>query len=731
MAPALLTALFALAAPLQAQQTDTTAYASPATRRIVERAVARRQEADTAVRDYRAQLRYRLSASLGRRRWARTPTLGVEEQDAVVQWQMPNDLRVDIVGRRSRARSGDGDFRSIFSRPWFVPRSVGDSVRIFSDDFPATGALHPLARGGDRYYTYELVDSARIAQPGVTPLRLYMVEVIPRRVAPALVTGRLWIDSASAEVVRMTFRYVGNQLYVRPGEDGRDSTATRRINTIANRIVTIDADLEYALQDGRHWMPYRQVVSGVVDIPIITDAVVSFEAVTTFDEYEINTGRPVDFTLPEAVAFESDSARREALRAHRDSLRAMRSGEVPDSLMPREYAGRWRGGRYEIHRAPEDSLRAYSGWTDSLTLEPDPELERQIRESREELARLAEDLPDELTGERARGIGFERITDAFRYNRVQGLSLGFGYRLRMPLDFTDLYGTVRYGFSDERLTGRVAIVRDAPGGRLTLAGYRQLDDTDPFVSAGNLAHSVNALFTAHDDADWYLAQGATLELETSVATGIDADLLASVEEHSSVSALATSEVNDFLGGTGEFQPNPAILDGRFGRLGVRLNAVVPFRWRLGVDAIGGEGETTARAWAEVVRSFFGSHGVTLRLRGGAATVPTIPQAAFRIGGPTTVRGFGYGVKVAPAFWAAQMDLTPLGGALRPVFFIDAGQADRAEDIFSSRVLVGGGVGLSIYSRLFRSNLVRFELSRPISDGFGDDWRFDLRFQVPR
>ena len=731
MAAAVLTALLALAAPLQAQQTDSAAYASPATRRLVERAVTRRQQADTAVRDYRAQIRYRVSASLGKRRWARTPTIGVEEQDALVHWQLPNDLRVDILGRRSKMRSEEGDFRTIFARPWFVPRSVGDSLRIFSDDFPATGALHPLATGGDRFYRYALIDSARIAQPGMDALRLYLIEVVPRRVAPALVTGRVWVDSASAEVVRMTFRYVGTQLYTRPGVDGVDSTSARRINRIANRIVTIDADLEYSLQDGRYWMPYRQVISGVIDVPIITDAVVSFEAVTTFDDYEVNTGRPVEFRLPETLAYASDSAQHEALRARRDSLREMRSGEVPDSLLPRDWAGRWRGGRYEIHRPPEDSLQAYAGWSDSLTLEADPALDRQVREAQAELAKLAEGLPDELTGERARGIGFERITDAFRYNRVQGLSLGFGYRLRMPVSFTDMYGTLRYGFSDERLTGRVAIVRDAPGGRLTVAGYRQLDDTDPFVSAGNLAHSVNALFTAHDDADWYLAQGATLELETSLATGVDLDLLASVEEHTSVSALATSKVNDFFGGTGEFQPNPEILDGRFGKAGVRLIGVLPFRWRLGVDAIGGEGETTARAWAEVVRSFFGSSGLTFRLRGGAATVPTIPQAAFRLGGPTTVRGFAYGVKVAPAFWAAQMDVTPFGGALRPVLFVDAGQAEQAEDLFGSRVLVGGGVGLSIYSRLFRSNLVRFELSRPFSEGHGDDWRFDLRFQVPR
>jgi hypothetical protein len=61
-----------------------------------------------------------------------------------------------------------------------------------------------------------------------------------------------------------------------------------------------------------------------------------------------------------------------------------------------------------------------------------------------------------------------------------------------------------------------------------------------------------------------------------------------------------------------------------------------------------------------------------------------------------------------------------------VLFIDAGQGGRIGDLFSSRALVGGGVGLSLFH-----GLVRLDFSRPISPDVGGKVRFDLVFQGVR
>ena len=100
-----------------------------------------------------------------------------------------------------------------------------------------------------------------------------------------------------------------------------------------------------------------------------------------------------------------------------------------------------------------------------------------------------------MTGFRWHGFAYERLTDAFRYDRVQGISLGLGYRVRAPgLAFTNLYGTVRYGFSDERVTGRLSLVRDAPDGQLTLGTWQSVCLVD--LNRDNPVRTVRLSFLA-------------------------------------------------------------------------------------------------------------------------------------------------------------------------------------------------------------------------------------------
>ena len=271
----LLAALQGTAAP----QADTTIYASSATQVLVERAMERHQNADTQVQDYFARIRYRLSFGFGRRRWAEVPNAAVEEQEGRVHWSAPNDLRVEILGRRARSRSEQFDISSVFDQPWFVPRSLGDSVRVFGNDFPERAALHPLAPDGPAWYHYALSDSVTITAPDGTTAHLLAIEVLPRRKGGALVAGRLWLDAVTSDVVRFSFRYVGTDLWFGPdGTTRKDSSEAKKANKIINQVLSLNADLEYFLLESKYWMPYRQVISGRVEIPWFGELVIPFQA---------------------------------------------------------------------------------------------------------------------------------------------------------------------------------------------------------------------------------------------------------------------------------------------------------------------------------------------------------------------------------------------------------------------------------------------------------------------
>ena len=689
-----------LVAAVSFHQDTVVTYASPATRTVVVRAAARYQAQDTTVSSYTARIRYRLSVGLPGRRWAQPPTASVEEQVGHVAWQRPNDLTVVMQGRRHRSLAEGLDLSSSFDRPWFVPRGAGDSLRIFSDEFPATGALHPFARGADRLYHYDLMDSLGVALPSGRTLRLYKVQVIPKHVAPALVAGQLWIDAATADLVRFSFRYVGTGLFATPDSSGDDSAGVRRVNSLANRFITIDVDLEYGQQDGRYWMPFRQTVVGTLTIPLARGKVIPFQASTEFSDYEVNGAGLADGGT---------------------------GGQVGQVVK-----GEWPGGRFEIRQPPDSVFDNYAGWTEPLELEAQPDLDARLRSTVAALARISEELPEAMTDRRAISPGYERVADALQYNRVQGFSLGAGARVSVPgMPFTDIFPTVRYGFSDERVTGRLALVHDGPAGRFTFAGYHSVADADPFSSGLTLANSASALFTAHDYGDYFLATGGEASMVTSIGLGTDLAISLRGERQRSMAREAHSWVNDQLGGDGLMPLNPPVQEGDFGIVGARVTHVGGWHWMLAADGMAGKSLTTGRAYGAIQRSLGGSRGLTVRLKAGIAEASAPPQLQFRLGGRESVRGFDYGVVTGRAFWAGQLDVSPLKGTIRPVLFVDAGQAAEPDALFQSRALVGGGAGVSVYSPLLHTTLIRLDLSHPISPDTGDAWRFDLVFSPVR
>ena len=91
--------------------------------------------------------------------------------------------------------------------------------------------------------------------------------------------------------------------------------------------------------------------------------------------------------------------------------------------------------------------------------------------------------------------------------------------------------------------------------------------------------------------------------------------------------------------------------------------------------------------------------------------------------------YDYGTQRGQSFWAAQADFVPFAGFLRPVVFADVGWAGDPDD-FGESPLVGAGIGVSLYSKLFRSGVIRFDLSRQLSPSH-PTLRFDIILQAVR
>lgn len=720
---------------LSAQQSDTSTFRDAATAELCARARARHAAQDSLVKNYRAMVRTRVDLSAGRSRFARQTTLFAHESVAEVRWQAPNDLQLEVLGTRAivplvRILAGFGaraeldaedDIRRqlVFDRPWFIPRALGDSIRLMG--VPEHAALHPLAEGGTEFYRFAITDSVQLITPSRT-VRAVLMRVEPKQMGPALVAGDMWIDTETADVVRFAMVFLGDFLW----GDERDESEE------ANRFLSVEAQVEYALVDQRYWMPYRQFLAVTAEIPLFVNMSIPARAVTVFSDYQVNTNPPIAFNVPrEELTGDEESGKVVVqVRAH-ERLEPEPVGgveEVPDvdrrvGRAREEYgyvrAGTWRDGRWEVDVPPADSLVAFS-WTGELDTSYDAAEERRFRQTFAELSELSEELPAEWTGHRRLGIAYESVSEIVRFNRVQGLSVGAGYEIRPGIKFTSLLFAGRFGFSDKRLTESVTLRRDAPEGRLDVRAFHTVAEVEPWTRGLGVGNSINALFLGHDDADYYLQSGGSVTSTWNDGLLQDVEIRLSYEHHKSMETAATSVIAG-LWGSRILPENASVEEGWF------LRGAISRTVRLGVVTLGpgaeallGEGSSAVRAWggAEVGFGLPWVNGV-LRVHAGVMRGDSPPQMLFRLGGPQTIRGFAYGARTGRAFWTAQLDAA-LGGPrlIAPVLFVDVG------DTFSSDPLIGLGGGMSLLNGLVRIDVAKgLRPSAPV--------RFDLHFRAPR
>jgi len=706
-------------------------YADSATAQLIARARERHQQQDAAVHDYQATLVTRLDASVGRGAFARLFPIAVDEQKSELSWQAPNDVKVVTIGRRYRTAFRGVEVGSSWTHPWFVPRFLGDSIRLLSgEDFPERAAVHPLSPGAEDFYAYAINDSMTLAVPGRT-VRAIGVRVTPLRADASLVAGELWLDAQTAETVRLSFVFVGKWLWVDSiGPARRDTTRADREDALAESILRVSADLEYGLYDRRYWLPYRQAVTLEVQLPWFKNLVLPVHFITTFSDVRINQRQPIHFAVlpPDTTKHGARRRRGSATTRCGDSLSVGAEGERAANRARGDCVtvGSWPGGRFEVDVPKDSVLLAYDGWTDSLSFDLSGADAERLDEFRRDVLNTLARLPDSLTGQRRLGFAFDRLTDILRYNRAEGASLGLGYEWRPGVPFVSVLAKARYAFTDRRLQASLALRRDGPSSRWEAALFREMRDADRMAPGLTFANSVTALSMARDDGDYVFMQGGEVSYQRLLGPAVDVTLQARLADESASRSLAHDGFNELLGGKGTFAANGPVIAGRYVTASAELTGGgMQLEWRAGLEGTAGD-RAEGRGWIGGTARTSPEARLRVTASGwaGMGAGDSIPQRQFRLGGLTTLRGYPAGALRGASAWTGSLDLGWSAGTVSPVVFVDAGQVAPRLARFSGQPVFSFGAGLSLLG-----GIARLDVARPVAPNAR--WRLNLTLGARR
>ena len=242
-APAFL-AFLCSAAALQAQSAvpDTTkGWNSQRALDLIERARVRRElpRGDTALRNYTADARGHVYFYLDRRDSPEQTLVKTDQIALELYWAAPDLTKQRIVGLRDQSRLPNR-MRYHLDHLTVVQNGFGDLIRVGDGD-EVQDVPHPAARGSDRTYDFQLVDSMTLNLAGSPPVRVYELNVRPKRTDRPGLVGSIFIEQNAGDIVRMTFTFTP-------------------ASYVDRRLDYINISLDNGLWAGKYWLPNEQFV---------------------------------------------------------------------------------------------------------------------------------------------------------------------------------------------------------------------------------------------------------------------------------------------------------------------------------------------------------------------------------------------------------------------------------------------------------------------------------------
>ena len=419
---------------------------------------------------YKARVETEIAVLLRREEGTEVVT-AVEQVASGLRWTRGGYYDQHVIGYRAQLSAGTVSMLSLFRTGWLTPVLYGNRLRVSrrtSSDSTRTGsarrdgldtlpAVHPLASDRDAYYRFSGGDTVVTMRVDNRSIPIVHVRVRPRadvRSPVLLFDGELDLDASRGALVRLR----GNFVRLNTGR-----------NSLASKLVTAVAFIEYENAEhlGEYWLPTRQRIELQATLPAFGDARAVVRIASRLSQMDVN-----DTTLSIAALARADS-----------------------NLVS------W---RRRLTFARSDSLDRYADWRGAIG---------------DITAGMHADDFSDLGPDRWRTVGTPRLdytvprgSDAFHFNRVEGVYTGFGVKvsLRDVAPGVVVRANAGWAWKEGTARGRLSIERTRGGWTTELRAGRSLDNTNDFRVPFDSGNTFGALFASQDPYDYVDRTSATL-----------------------------------------------------------------------------------------------------------------------------------------------------------------------------------------------------------------------------
>lgn len=468
---------------------STGSYATPALRALVFRAAIAGREVPAGLDGYQASVESEIALVLRTSAprdgagsagegvdGARERVLQVEQVKSVLSWQRNGAFDQHVTGQRTRAITSTVSALSYLRTPWVIPVLYGnrlhmlfgreaaltarDSVTVGRPSDTAGGllAVHPFAADREAFYSFAGGDTAVTIRVGGRVIPVIRVLVAPLSGTPGstlLFRGEIDVDAVRAQVVRMR-----GQFLVR-----RPHSLLRKVVASGWQTVAF-AELVNGEFDGRFWLPSLQRIEAQARSPLAEEFRPIARIVSRFGHYKLAFSELAEFA----------------------------QAQVPSPIAA------------TLSFATRDSIGAFEDW--------DAEIGAAVGDAR--ASDFNDVAPDSwrLTGPPRLDWRAQRLNDALRYNRVEGLFTGVAATMRMRDAAPGLSLGANLGWAWAERTVRGSMWSRWRRGQTVLGARaeRALANSNDFRPLLDYEQSLMALLATADDYDYLDRRSATLSV---------------------------------------------------------------------------------------------------------------------------------------------------------------------------------------------------------------------------